>query len=95
MSRISQFAAVVAVTAALPATALGAEVPGPKVVRIDPSTGAQTVLGGGAPLTHLSGVAVGPTGTVYVANRGRRARASIRSAARSRASPRRPSAARR
>jgi DNA-binding beta-propeller fold protein YncE len=60
---------VAAAAAALPAPALGAGVPGPKVVRIDASTGAQTVLAGGTPFTHRSGVAVGPTGTVYVADR--------------------------
>jgi hypothetical protein len=53
-----------------PAPALGADSRGPRVVRIDPSTGAHTVLAAGAPLNELTGIAVGPSGTVYVSNRG-------------------------
>jgi hypothetical protein len=54
----------------VPATALGAAPGNPKVIRIDPSTGTRTVLAGGAPWTNLTGVAVGPSGIVYVANQG-------------------------
>ena len=54
--------------AGFPATALGADVASPRVIRIDPSTGAQTVLAGGAPWTRLAALAVAPSGTVYVAN---------------------------
>jgi hypothetical protein len=42
----------------------------PRVVRIDPSTGAQTVLASGAPWSKLAGIAVDASGTVYVADRG-------------------------
>lgn len=58
-------AAVALAAVGFPATALGA----PMVVRIDPS-GAQTVLAAGAPLNELTGITVGPTGTVYASSRG-------------------------
>ena len=61
--------AVVAVAVVgFPATALGAEPASPRVIRIDPSTGAQTVLAAGAPWGRLAAVAVAPSGTVYVAD---------------------------
>ncbi|HEY6886647.1 MAG TPA: hypothetical protein VI300_02670, partial [Solirubrobacter sp.] len=68
--RLRRLGSVVAVAAVFPATALGAETPGPKVIRIDASTGAKTVLAGGGPWTSLSSIAVGPSGTVYVADHG-------------------------
>jgi hypothetical protein len=66
--------AVVAVAVAFPATALGAQTAGPRVIRIDAATGAKSVLAGGGPWTRLSGIAVGPSGTVYVAERGTQAK---------------------
>ena len=63
--------AAVALAAVGPAasTAFGADSLGPRVVRIDPS-GTRTVLAAGAPLNELTGVAVGPAGTVYVSSQG-------------------------
>jgi hypothetical protein len=55
---------------ALPGVA-GAATPGnPQVLQIDASSGAQTVLAGGPPWTSLGGIAVGPSGVLYVANEG-------------------------
>ena len=62
-------AALALAAVGFPATAFGADAGGPRVVRIDPS-GAQTVLAAGAPLNELTGIAVGPTGSVYVSSRG-------------------------
>src|SRR4051812_10421297 len=62
-------AAVAAVAAGSPAAALGADPGNPRILRID-ATGTQTVLAGGAPWSILTGLAVGASGTVYVANRG-------------------------
>ena len=64
----SAIAAVAAV--AFPATAFGADAPAAKVLRIDPATGAQTVLAA-SPYWHaLTGIAVAPSGTVYVSAQG-------------------------
>ena len=68
-SRHLGIAAVALAAVGFPATAFGADSLGPRVVRIDPS-GTQTVLAAGAPLNELTGVAVGPSGTVYVSSRG-------------------------
>jgi len=64
----SAIAAVAAVS--FPATAFGADDPAAKVLRIDPSTGARTVLAG-SPYWHaLTGIAVAPSGTIYVSAQG-------------------------
>ena len=68
--RLCRLATVAAVAVAFPATALGAQTPGPRVLRIDAATGAKTVLAGGGPWTTLNDIAVGPSGTVYVADPG-------------------------
>lgn len=83
-ARIAVAAAVAA--ASFPAIASGAEAPGSKVLRINPSTGARTVLAGSADWHALTGIAVAPSGTIYVSAQGR-------SSASSR-SPRRASASR-
>ncbi|HEY6886320.1 MAG TPA: hypothetical protein VI300_01035 [Solirubrobacter sp.] len=61
-------AAVAAGAVGFPATALAADPASPRVIRIDPATGAQTVLAAGAPWGRLVAVAVAPSGTVYVAD---------------------------
>src|SRR4051812_18134514 len=66
--RLCRLGTAAAVAAAFPATALGAGSPGPRVIRIDASSGAKTVVAGGGAWTSLSGIAVGPSGTVYVAD---------------------------
>ena len=64
--------AVAAVAAfGFPGASLGADGAGSKVLRIDPSTGARTVLTNNGDWHALPGIAVGPTGTVYVAAEGR------------------------
>ncbi len=64
-------AAAIALTAlAVPASASAATPGNPQVARINPTTGVATTLAGGAPWTTLGGIAVGPTGTLYVANEG-------------------------
>ena len=67
----SAVAATVAVLA-FPAVAFGADAAGSKVLRIDPSTGARKVLASSVDWNALPGIAVGPSGTVYVAAEGRR-----------------------
>jgi hypothetical protein len=62
--------AIAAAMVGFPATALAADPGNPEVIAIQPSTGMQTVLASGAPLTHLGSIAVGPSGTIYVANIG-------------------------
>src|SRR5689334_8067157 len=58
-----------AAVAAAPASA--ATTPGnPQVLQVNPTTGTAKVLAGGSPWTTLGGIAVGTTGTVYVANQG-------------------------
>ena len=69
-------AVLAATTLGLPAAASGKN---PNVVRIDPKSGKQTVLAGGAPWLGLAGIAVIPTGTVYVSNNGNRERSDITS----------------
>jgi hypothetical protein len=59
-------AVVAAIAVGQPTTALGADAAGPRLIRIDPSTAAQTVLAAGAPLSDVSSIAVGPSGTIYV-----------------------------
>jgi hypothetical protein len=44
---------------------------GPRVLRVDATTGVPRVLAAGAPWTTLGGLAFGSTGTLYVANQGR------------------------
>jgi DNA-binding beta-propeller fold protein YncE len=56
------------VLAALLVPATAAAQGGPRVLRVDPTTGGIRVLAAGAPWTTLGGLAVGPTGTLYVAN---------------------------
>jgi sugar lactone lactonase YvrE len=68
VKRICAAAAVFAAAALLPAAASAAG--NPQVVRVDPTTGVVKALAGGAPFTRLGGLAVGPTGTLYVANQG-------------------------
>ena len=63
-------AVVAAAAAGFPATAFGADAPASKVLRIDPSTGARTVLAA-SPYWHaLTGIAVAPSGTIYVSAQG-------------------------
>jgi hypothetical protein len=57
--------ALITVMLAFPAAALGS----PSVIRIDPATGAQTVLASGAPLSKLGGIVVNDSGTIYVTDR--------------------------
>jgi hypothetical protein len=52
------------------ATAAAATPANPAVVRINPTTGAATRIAGGSPWTTLGGIAFGPGGRLYVANRG-------------------------
>jgi hypothetical protein len=52
------------------ATAAAATPANPAVVRINPTTGAATRIAGGNPWTTLGGIAFGPGGRLYVANRG-------------------------
>ena len=68
IKRFGAAAAVFAAAALLPAAASAAG--NPQVVRVDPTTGAAKTLAGGAPFTHLGGLAFGPSGTLYVANQG-------------------------
>jgi serine/threonine protein kinase, bacterial len=74
-------AALTAALVAVPATASGhtggvaakvatRQVGNPQVVRVSPTTGRVTALAGGSPWTTLSGLAFGPSGTLYVANQG-------------------------
>ena len=55
---------------AVPATASAATPSNPQVAQINPTTGTVTSLAGGAPWTTLGGIAISPTGTLYVANQG-------------------------
>ncbi len=64
--------AVAAVAVGFPATAFGADTDGPNVIRIDPSTGARTVLASSSSWLSLNAIAVGRSGTVYVAAEGKR-----------------------
>jgi hypothetical protein len=70
LGRTRRFAMPLVAAAAVgfPATALGADPASPRLIRIDPSTGAQTVLAAGAPWGRLAAVAVAPSGTLYVAD---------------------------
>ena len=66
--RAAALAGSLALLALLPAAASAAG--NPQVVRVDPTTGVVKQLAGGAPFTHLGGLAFGPTGVLYVANQG-------------------------
>jgi hypothetical protein len=66
--RMGAAAAAIAGAALLPAAASAAS--NPQIVRVDPTTGAAKALAGGAPFTHLGGLAIGPAGRLYVANQG-------------------------
>ena len=68
LRRAAALAGSLALLALLPAAASAAG--NPQVVRVDPTTGVVKQLAGGAPFTHLGGLAFGPTGTLYVANQG-------------------------
>jgi sugar lactone lactonase YvrE len=68
LRRAAALAGSLALLALLPAGASAAG--NPQVVRVDPTTGVVKQLAGGAPFTHLGGLAFGPTGTLYVANQG-------------------------
>lgn len=68
LRRAAALAGSLALLALLPAAASAAG--NPQVVRVDPTTGVVKPLFGGAPFTHLGGLAFGPTGTLYVANQG-------------------------
>src|SRR5262249_30096876 len=63
--RLAIAAAAGVAVAAVPGTA-GAAQPAPKGIRIDPSTGAETALPSSPQWSRLRGIAVGPSGTVYV-----------------------------
>jgi sugar lactone lactonase YvrE len=68
LRRAAALAGSLALLALLPAAASAAG--NPQVVRVDPTTGVVKQLAGGAPFTHLGGLAFGPTGMLYVANQG-------------------------
>ena len=68
LRRAAALAGSLALLAHLPAAASAAG--NPQVVRVDPTTGVVKQLAGGAPFTHLGGLAFGPTGMLYVANQG-------------------------
>jgi len=68
LRRAAALAGSLALLALLPAAASAAG--NPQVVRVDPTTGVVKQLAGGAPFTHLGGLAFGPSGTLYVANQG-------------------------
>ncbi len=68
LRRAAALAGSLALLALLPAAASAAG--NPQVVRVDPTTGVVKRLAGGAPFTHLGGLAFGPTGMLYVANQG-------------------------
>ena len=55
---------------AVPASASAATPSNPQVAQINPTTGTVTSLAGGAPWTKLGGIAISPSGTLYVANQG-------------------------
>ncbi len=63
-------AAVGLAAVAVPASASAATPSNPRVAQINPTTGTVTSLAGGAPWTKLGGIAISPTGTLYVANQG-------------------------
>ncbi|HWM11306.1 MAG TPA: hypothetical protein VNO82_18250, partial [Solirubrobacteraceae bacterium] len=63
-------AAVGLAAVAVPASASAATPSNPQVAQINPTTGTVTSLAGGAPWTTLGGIAISPTGTLYVANQG-------------------------
>jgi len=63
-------AAVGLAAVAVPASASAAMPSNPQVAQINPTTGTVTSLAGGAPWTTLGGIAISPTGTLYVANQG-------------------------
>ena len=59
--------AFAAVAVGFPATAFGADTGGPNVIRINPSTGARTVLASSSSWNRLNAIAVGRSGTIYIA----------------------------
>jgi hypothetical protein len=62
--------AVAVVLAGLVVPSTAAAQGGPRVLRVDQTTGDIRVLASGAPWTMLGGLAFGPTGTLYVADQG-------------------------